>query len=176
MRFLRAFHLMEPLSVSFLSDSAISYSSRHIGGGTPCSIPVVTYLRIFCPRGSGIYQARPFSSCGVPLWVKLSMVLRCPSHPRTPVSPTCSGAPAPPDMLLLVELCERCVCGCKGDSCGDVEACSWLAETWGFHYPLCKRVMRPSSRDVGRAGLLWLMKASCRTTAISCSGCGQNRW
>jgi hypothetical protein len=88
---LDAFHLMEPLSACFPPGSAISFTSRHLGGGTSCSIPVITYLRIFCQRGVGVFLARPFSSCGVPLWVKLSMVPRCPSHPRTLVSPTSSG-------------------------------------------------------------------------------------
>jgi hypothetical protein len=65
MPFLDAFHLMEPLSASFPPDLAISIYSRHPGGGTLCSIPVVTYLRIFCQRGLGIFAARPFSSCGL---------------------------------------------------------------------------------------------------------------
>lgn len=85
---------MEPLSASFPPHSAIPFSSRHFVGGTPCFIPVVTYLRIFCQRGLGLLLARPFSGCGVPLWVKLSMVLRCLSHPRTLVRPTSSGASA----------------------------------------------------------------------------------
>jgi hypothetical protein len=44
--FLMPFHLTAPLSASFPPDSAVSFSSRHVGGGTPCSIPVVTYLSI----------------------------------------------------------------------------------------------------------------------------------
>jgi hypothetical protein len=83
MPFLDAFHFMDPLLASLPPDSAICFSSRHLGGGTPFSIPVVTYLKIFCQRGLGIFLARPFSICGVPLWVKLSMVPWCPSRPRT---------------------------------------------------------------------------------------------